>query len=140
MSYTSNIVKVIERQRNGEEIIEANKTMLRQTVKVIGEDDNKMIIGFRDFFVEIFFSSMHPLMVIRFVKFLEVDVDFEGFIVANNMNKDCIYGSHSFDREKRRYYFQATQWLDGVLSSKLLYDMFKRYDAEATKFLEKING
>lgn len=136
MSQTNEIIKAIERQKNGKIIVEGNRKMISRSAEVVGENETKMVLNFRDYVVEIFFSDIQPLMVIRLVKFLEIPVSYELYKIANDLTKDCVYGSHCFDREKNRYYFQATQWLDGVLSSKIFYEMLKRYDAEAQKILK----
>lgn len=138
MSQINGIIDTIERQKNGNDIIESNKAMLRRSVDVVGENESKMILCFREYLVEVFFSNIQPLMVVRLVKFIDIPSCYDVYKLANDLNKDCIYGFHCFDIEKNRYYFQSTHWLQGVLSSKTFYEMIEIYDLEAQKFLGKI--
>lgn len=140
MSSRNGVVNTIERQRNGNNIIESSKAILRRSANIVGENESKMIAEFRDNLVEVYFSGIQPLMVIRLVKLIEVPDCYEAYKLANDMNKDCIYGFHCFDIEKKRYYFQTTQWLQSALSSKTFYEMLKVFDAETKKFLEIIEN
>lgn len=138
MSQISGIMDTIKRQKKGDNIIEGIKTMIRFSADVIVENESKMVLGFRDYLVEIFFSNIQPLMVIRLVKSIKIPDCYEIYKIANDLNKDCIYGCHCFDIQKKRYYFQSTHWLQGVLSSKTLYEMLEIYDIEAKKVLSQM--
>lgn len=129
-------LKLIERQKHGKTIVETSKSVLRQTAVVLGENETTMVLQFRDYLVEVFFSEMHPLVVIKLVKIIDFQTDIDDYLIINKLNNDSIYGLHSFDIEKKRYCFKATQWLDSALSSKMFYEMLNQYDGEVQKFLD----
>lgn len=140
MSSTNYLLEISERQRNGKSIVEDNKLMLRCSADIIGENDSKMVLKFRDYFVEVYFSNIHPLMVIRLVKFIDIPDCYDVLKIANDLNKDCLYGFHCYDYdvEKKRYYFQTVQWLDCVLSYASFFERLEIYAREAEKFLTQL--
>lgn len=131
-------LKLIERQKHGKTIVESSKSMLRQTADILGENETTMIVRFRDYLVEVFFSEMHPLIVIKLVKIIDFQTDIDDYLIINKLNNESIYGMHSFDIEKKRYCFKATQWLENTLSSKMFYEMLNQYDGEVQKFMSAI--
>lgn len=131
-------LKLIERQKHGKTIVESSKSVLRQTAVVIGENETTMVLQFRDYLVEVFFSEFHPLVVIKLVKIIDFQSDIDDYLIINKLNNDSIYGVHIFDAEKKRYCFKATQWLENTLSSKMFYEMLNQYDAEVQKFMSAI--
>lgn len=132
----TDIMKIIERQKHGKGIVDSTKVMLKQTAVIVGENENSMLLQFRDYIVEMYFSEMHPLVVIRLIKAINFQTGFEEMKIINKLNNESLYGSHNVDNEKRYYVFKATQWLDVPLTSKMFYEMLNQYDEEAQKFFE----
>ena len=77
---------------------------------VVAEDESSVMTIYRDFYLQISFSELHPLMVFCLAKQLDGKLSTAG-ARSNDMNQRSILGSHSVNEEFGCYNYSATHWL-----------------------------
>lgn len=87
---------------------------------------------YRDFYLQISFSELHPLMVFCFAKQLDGKLSTAG-ARSNDMNQRSILGSHSVNEEFGCYNYRATHWLETEMNQKRFFEILDRCVDEAIR-------
>ena len=99
----------------------------------IREVDNDCILTmYREFFLQISFSEVHPLMVFCLARLLE-NYDMTSIDACNDMNMNSVLGSHVINEEASVYHYRATHWLECELTKERFFEILNRCTDEAVK-------
>lgn len=99
---------------------------------VVAEDESSVMTIYRDFYLQISFSELHPLMVFCLAKQLDGKISIAG-ARSNDMNQRSILGSHSVNEEFGCYNYRATHWLETEMNEKRFFEILDRCVDEAIR-------
>lgn len=108
------------------------RKMICGILNVVAEDDTSIMTTYRDFYLQISFSVLHPLMVFCMAKPLE------GSMVtlnkrSNEMNLRSVLGSHFVNEDFGCYNYRATHWLDTEINQHRFFEILDRCCDEAVR-------
>ncbi len=99
---------------------------------IVAEDESSVMTIYRDFYLQISFSELHPLMVFCLAKQLDGKLSTAG-TRSNDMNQRSILGSHSVNEEFGCYNYRATHWLETEMNQKRFFEILDRCVDEAIR-------
>ena len=99
---------------------------------VVAEDESSVMTIYRDFYLQISFSELHPLMVFCLAKQLDGKLSTAG-ARSNDMNQRSILGSHSVNEEFGCFNYRATHWLETEMNQKRFFEILDRCVDEAIR-------
>lgn len=118
------------------ETVAAARKMITGLLSVENEDEVSLMAVYRNFYLQISFSELHPLMVLCFAKALDRSF-MNRFRELNKINQKNILGCHMINDEAGCYCYRASHWLDGKLTALRFLELLERHMAEAERgFLE----
>lgn len=112
------------------ELTDSTRKMIRGVLSVVAEDDTSIMTTYRDFYLQISFSELHPLMVFCMAKPLEGKMKALQK-ASNEMNLRSVLGSHSVNEELSCYNYRATHWLDTQMDKDRFFEILDRCVDEA---------
>ena len=107
------------------------RTEIRSHLKIEEEDETSLFAEYRDYYLQISFSEVHPLIMLRLAKVLPNTDSAKQHQMTNDLNLHSIFGCHSINEDAGCYYFRTTHWLDTVLSVKRFFEILDRCVEEA---------
>ncbi len=132
-------MEVAEQQRR-REIAEHTRSMIRSNLDATGEDDTSLMANYCDYYLQISFSQLHPLMVICLARELKSPSTSAQRKMVNRLNLSSILGSHAINDEVGCYAYRATQWLDTEMDDRRFFEILDRCVDEATRGYLKLAG
>ena len=82
-------------QMRRKEIADHTRTMVVNLLQVDAEDETSIMCGYRDYYLQISFSELHPLMVVCLAKALTHPGTAKQCRIANDLNLRSVLGSHA---------------------------------------------
>ena len=129
-----------EEQYRRSEIVKQMKKMLASQLQIEAEDAQTLMTNYHDYYLQISFSELHPLMVFCLAKSLQKPSTMKQRLLTNELNLRSVLGSHSINDEVGCYSYRATHWLDVVLEPKRFFEMLDRCVDEADRGILKLAG
>lgn len=118
-------------------IAEDTRKMICGTMEIMSQDETSLMTTYRDFFLQISFSELHPLMVFCIAR--PIDPTKESTASrSNKVNLTSILGSHCVNEYYNCYHFRATHWLDNALERGRFLEILNRCVDEAARGYQKI--
>ena len=102
-------------QMRRKEIADHTRAMVVEQLQIDAEDETSIMCGYRDYYLQISFSELHPLMVFCLAKAITKPNSAKQQKIANELNLRSILGSHAINDEVGCYSYRATHWLDTEL-------------------------
>lgn len=100
-----------ERQRR-HQIAEHTRKMILSQLPVEDQDETSLMADYRDYYLQISFSDLHPLMVLCLAKAAQETQYAETAPADNELNLRSILGSHAINDEVGCYsYGQPSGWI-----------------------------
>ena len=121
-----------EEIKRRKELSDDTRKMICGVLDVVAEDDTSIMTTYRDFYLQISFSALHPLMVFCMARPLtghKATLDKR----ANEMNLRSVLGSHFINEDYSYYNYRATQWLDTEMSTHRFFEILDRCCDEAVR-------
>ena len=106
----------IEETRRRKSLSDEARNMVKQSLTIEEEDDTGLMMMFEDFYLQISFSELHPLMVIYLVRYLERKISIHDKDKVNKLNLASVLGGHTVDTGIGCYAYRTTHWLDAPLT------------------------
>lgn len=128
-----------ERQRR-KEIVAHTREMIHTQLRIEDEDDTSIMTGYRDYYLQISFSELHPLMVFCLAKALQHPSSGRQRQMTNELNLRSILGSHAINDDVGCYSYCATQWLDAEMDAARFFEILDRCVDEADRGYCKLAG
>ena len=120
------------------ELSDNTRKMIYSLLDVAAEDETSLMTTYRDFYLQISFSELHPLMVFCLAKGLKSPSTAKQKQMTNELNLKSILGSHAINDEVGCYSYRATHWLDEELTPSRFFEILNRCIDEADKGYLKI--
>lgn len=95
-------------QHRRKEIAEHTRQMLLTELPIDSQDETSIMGRYRDYYLQISFSELHPLMVICLAKALTHPGTAKQCRIANDLNLRSVLGSHAINDEVGCYSYRAT--------------------------------
>ena len=97
---------------------------------VIAEDATSIMTIYRDFYLQISFSELHPLMVFCLAK--QIDCTAPTLIKrSNEVNQRSVLESHFVNEDSGCYNYRATHWLETEMNQVRFFEILDRCVDEA---------
>lgn len=125
-------------QHRRKEIAEHTRQMLLAELPIDSQDETSIMGRYRDYYLQISFSELHPLMVVCLAKALTHPGTAKQCRIANDLNLRSVLGSHAINDEVGCYSYRATHWLDTELDAKRFYEILDRCVDEADRGFYKL--
>lgn len=122
------------------EIAEHTREMIISQLSIESQDETSVMTNYRDYYLQISFSELHPLMVFCLAKALTRPSTAKQRQLMNELNLHSILGSHVINDEVGCYSYRATHWLDTELNPCRFYEILDRCVDEADRGFHKFSG
>lgn len=119
------------------EIVEHTRKMILEQMVIDDQDDTSLMTGYRNYYLQISFSALHPLMMICLVRSLH-HINSQKKQLVNEWNLKSVLGSHAINDKVGCYAYRATQWLDQDLSPQRYFELLNRCVDEADRAYQNI--
>lgn len=111
---------------------QARATIVR-TLTVEDEDEYSLMLGYDGFYLQVAFSSFHPLMVFYLARGLDRPSTQNDKKIINELNLKSVLGSHALNDEVGCYSYRSAHWLDAELSEDRFLEILGRCTEEAMR-------
>ena len=126
-----------EKQRR-KTIVEQTKQTIMAQMHIKNQNEASIMTNYRDYYLQISFSDLHPLMVFCLAKALSYPSTPRQYEIINDLNLKSVLGSHAINDEVGCYSYRATHWLDTELEASRFYEILDRCVDEANRGFVKI--
>lgn len=126
--------KEILRRKN---IATNTRNMICNVLEIVSQDETSIMTTYRDFYLQISFSELHPLMVFCLAKLIDTAKD-DIASRSNQVNLTSILGSHSVNEYYSCYHYRATHWLDTQIGQARFLEILNRCVDEASRGYQKV--
>lgn len=109
------------------------KRMIAALIHVEEEEDGSLTGFYMDFFLQVSFSPLHPLMILSLSKPFYLPLNINLYRALNRVNLHCVLGSHTVSDEVGCYSFRLTHWILSSLTEQQFQQMLERSLSEAQK-------
>lgn len=123
----------IEEKRRRKTLSDEARNMVKQSLAIEEEDDAGLMMMFEDFYLQISFSELHPLMVIYLVRGLARKISIHDKDKVNKLNLVSVLGGHTVDTGIGCYAYRTTHWLDAPLTRERFFEILHRSLSEAQR-------
>ena len=121
-------------------IVAGVRKMILSQMHIEEQNDSSMTTVYRDYYLQISFSELHPLMVFCLAKALEHPSSARQRQMTNDLNLCSILGSHAINLDVGCYAYRATHWLDTELDASRFFEILDRCVDEADRGYLKLAG
>ena len=125
-------------QERRHQIAEQTRKMILSQLPVEDQNETSLMADYRDYYLQISFSDLHPLMVFCLAKALKKPSTPRQRQLTNELNLRSILGSHAINDEVGCYSYRATQWLDTELDASRFFEILDRCVDEADRGYGKL--
>lgn len=114
------------------ELSDSTRKMIYGLLEVVAEDEASLMTTYRDFYLQISFSELHPLMVFYLARPLEGE---KAMLTDcwNDLNLRSVLGCHSVNENFSCYNYRATHWLDTQMTKTRFFEILDRCVDEAVR-------
>ncbi|MBQ7004552.1 MAG: hypothetical protein IJN57_11415 [Oscillospiraceae bacterium] len=120
-------------QKRRKELVEDVRKMIASQLPVEDQNEDSMMTVYRNYYLQISFSALHPLMVFCLAKALQHPSSAKQRQMTNDLNLHSILGSHAINDEVGCYAYRATHWLDSKLDTRRFFEILDRCVDEADR-------
>ena len=120
-------------------LAESTRKLICGILEIVSQDETSLMTTYRDFFLQISFSELHPLMVFCLARPIENPQE-DIAIRSNRVNLTSVLGCHLVNEYYGCYHYRATHWLDTELSQTRFLEILNRCVDEASRGYQKIAG
>lgn len=120
-------------QQRRKQLATKMKLTIRSNMKIVDEDETSLFTEYRDYYLQISFSELHPLILLRLARALPHTDTARQHQMTNALNLHSIFGCHTVNEEAGCYSYRATHWLDTVLPTKRFFEILDRCVDEADR-------
>ncbi len=122
-----------EEQCRRQEISARARRMILENLSVEDQDETSLTAVYFDYYMQISFSSLHPLIVICLAKAIPQPENAQKQQMVNRLNLNSVLGSHAINQEVGCYSYRSTHWLDTELTRERFFEILDRCADEASR-------
>ena len=119
-------------------LVKKAKAMILSQLKLDEEENNTLSGFYKDFYVQISFSELHPLMVLTLAKPFYRQNNIWQLRILSQLNLNSVLGCHVVNENVGCYSFRTTQWLYAELRSECFLELLGRCLEDAAKAFETL--
>ena len=123
----------VEEQKRRKKISENTRKMIQSRLTIEEQDETSVMTGYRNYYLQISFSDLHPLMVFCLAKKLNHTGGLKQLDTLNSLNLKSVLGSHSINKDVGCYSYRATHWLDNERGVSRFFEILDRCIDEADR-------
>ena len=123
----------VEEQKRRKKISENTRKMIQSRLTIEEQDETSVMTGYRNYYLQISFSDLHPLMVFCLAKKLNHTGGLKQLDTLNSLNLKSVLGSHSINKDVGCYSYRATHWLNNELGVSRFFEILDRCIDEADR-------
>lgn len=123
----------IQEQTRRKAIAAHARRLILDNLKVQDADDVSLLLHYENFYLQISFSELHPLMALNLARGLEKPATAKRKALLNELNLKSVLGSHAINEEVGCYTYRAAHWLDAEISLQRLHEILSRCTEEALR-------
>ena len=116
------------------------RKMVMSQLRIDDQDETSLMTDYRDYYLQISFSELHPLMVFCVAKGMKTPSTAKQRKLVNELNLKSILGSHAINDEVGCYSYRATHWLDNEIDPARFFEMLNRCIDEADKGYRRLTA
>ena len=109
------------------------RAMISRVLSIEDQDESSLMMIYEDYYLQVSFSGVHPLIVIYLAKTFESDITPKRLRALNDLNLKSVLGGHALNQNLGCYSYRATNWLDNPLSEKRFFEILGRCIDEAQR-------
>ena len=109
------------------------RAVIMKALPIESEDETCVMLEHDDFYLQIAFSPLHPLMVFYLARSLDKPGTKKELLSLNDFNLKSVLGSHAINNEVGCYSFRAAHWLETELTEKRFFEILGRCIEEAQR-------
>lgn len=103
-------------------------------------EDSVILTSYHEFYLQISFTQLHPLMVICLMRKMEGEPSVRMEHLANELNQQGVLGCHMVSENYDLYYYRTSHWLDTELTETRFFEILSRCLEDATRGYVYINS
>lgn len=123
----------ITEQKRRKDIVKHIRFIMLNEMRVEAQDETTMMLRYQDYYLQVSFSELHPLMVFCLAKALPGPVTAGHYRKINELNLRSVLGSHAVNEEVGCYSYRATHWLDTEINVERFFEILDRCVDEAQR-------
>lgn len=127
-----------EEQLRRSELAAKARQLICECFTVQAADDSSITAYYFGFYLQIFFSARHPLIVFSLARKLWDTESPKQLEAVNDLNLRSILGTHTINPEVGCYAYRAVHWLDTELTRDRLFELLGRLAGEAQRGYERL--
>lgn len=128
-----------ERKRR-KDIAQHTRNMILTQLQIEDQDETSLMTGYRDYYLQVSFSELHPLMVFCLAKALHDPSSSRQRQLTNDLNLRSILGSHAINDDAGCYSYRAAHWLDVEMDADRFFEILNRCVDEADRGYLKLTA
>lgn len=122
-----------EEQERRQEIAKQARKMILEHLPVEDQDETSLTAVYHDYYMQISFSPLHPLLVICLARAIPQPGSAKKQQMVNRLNLNSVLGSHAINQEVGCYSYRSTHWLDTELTPNRFFEILNRCADEASR-------
>lgn len=115
------------------------RSLVSSALPIENATESGVLLRYEDYYLQIVFSELHPLMVITFIRGLDNLPEKVWAQRRNELNVKTVLGCHYVDKDVGFYSFRAAHWLDTELTKSRFLEMLHRCYDEVCVAYRQIN-
>lgn len=127
-------------QKRRRELVLHTREMIFSQLPVEEQNEYSVMTVYRNYYLQISFSMLHPLMVFSLAKALQHPSSVKQRQMTNELNLKSILGSHAINDEVGCYAYRATHWLETELDAPRFFEILDRCVDEANRGYLELAG
>lgn len=131
-----NLSKEEQQRRQG--LAQQARSMILSHMDAEDEDNTSVMMEYQDYYMQISFSPLHPLMVICLAKAIRHSELPGRKQSVNELNLHSVLGSHAINDAVGCYSYRMTHWLDTELTPERFFEILERCVDEANRGYQKL--
>jgi len=126
-------------QENRQLLVRRTREMISRFLPVQDQDETSIMVTLDEFYLQILFSDIHPLMVLYLARAIDRSVTAKDFRLINDLNLQSVLGGHALNTDIGCYTYRSTHWLNGELSQQRMMEMLDRCVEDAKRGYYRVN-
>lgn len=114
-------------------LAEQARALITQTLPIEDTDESSLMLGYHDFYLQIAFSDLHPLLMLYLARALNRPSTVKDIQLVNKLNLSSVLGCHAINAEAGCYSYRAAHWLDAELTQARFWEILSRSAEEARR-------
>lgn len=116
------------------------RTIIMQALPVEDADESSLMLSHGGFYLQVAFSSLHPLMVLYLARGMKHHGIQKDKLTINELNLRSVLGSHAINDDVGCYSYRAAHWLDTELTGPRFLEILDRCSEEAVRGYQRLTG